>query len=106
MIGSIPRGPGGDAAFVVQLAHSLCKRQQCVCRRREAKLAIALQAAPLSGEIQTNGARHALSTLQQFTFAQRETKPGHALHAFVGTRHKAVELAAGEVKFDATEGTH
>ena len=106
VIGSIPRGPGGNAAFVGQLAQGLGEGEQGVGGRREAKLAITLQAAPLGGEVEADGARHAFGGFEQLAFAQSEAEAGDTLHAFVGARDKAVELAAGEVKFDATEGTH
>ena len=106
VVGAVSRGPRGDAAFFVQLAQRLREGKQRVSGWRESKLAVALQAAPLGGEVEADGAGVAFGGLKQFAPTNRKAKTRHALHAFVGARNKEIKLASGKVKFHPAKCTH
>ena len=99
-------GATGDAAFVRELPEGLVEREDDVCRRREAELAVALDAAQLGEKVQGDRPRPSYARLQRCPASDDESQSRHALEALVGGRSEVVHARGLEVKRDRRERTH
>src|SRR3990167_6443142 len=96
----------GDAALGVQLAQRLVEGEQRVRRRREAELAVLLEATPLTEQVQAQAAPAALRRQQRLAAGDDAREPRYALDALVRRRHQVVDLARLHVDRQRAEAAH
>ena len=70
MVGGVAGGAAGDAAFGVELVEGLLEGEDGVRRRREAELAVVLEAAPLGVEVEAYGASVAFAGEEGISLAR------------------------------------
>src|SRR5262245_12043433 len=106
VIGAVARAAGRDATLELELDQRLAQREQRVRRRREAELAVLLEAAPLRVEVERERPRPALEPLQRAPPRDHEGEARDALEALVRRGREVVHARGLELDRERPEGAH